>query len=263
MINNLSDKMNLETIPQLSTIAIENLRLRAYIGFQKWETTKLQDLVISYSFKYDTRHSSNSDEVQDAINYKKITKHIISTVEHQKFHLIEYLAEKIYQYIQSFDKSIQDIEVKVEKPHALRFADNVLAKVSSKDRYNTAMITLGSNINPEENFKKALNLLQGFGFIQKRTEFIKTQPLKFENQPHFLNGAILFVTKKSWRELELQLKHTEALLGRVRSYNKNAPRTIDLDITTFNNFIIDSEMHELPFIIDFLEYLQPHLSIES
>ena len=255
--------MNLETIPQLSTINIENLRLRAYIRFQKWETTKLQDLVISYSFKYDTQHSANSDDVQDAIDYKKITKYIISIVEHQKFNLIEYLAEKIYQYIQAFDVSIQDIEVKVEKPQALRFADNVLVKVSSDDRYNTAMITLGSNIHPEENFDKALNLIQGFGFILKRTEFIKTKPLKFEEQPQFLNGAVLFITKKSLSELELQLKHTEALLGRVRSDNKNAPRTIDLDITTFNDFIIDSEIKELPFILDFLKYLQPKLCTKS
>ena len=252
--------MNSNSIPQISSVNVESLRLRAYIGFIDWEKEKLQDVVLSYSFKYDTYQSSISDEVKDAVDYKGLTKQIIKMVDNKSFQLIEYLANKIYEEIQKYSPMIQDIEVKVEKPFALRFADNVFVKISSVDRYNLAIIALGSNINAIENFEKALNQLRNLGIIIQRTEFIETTPLKFEDQPNFLNGAVLIQTKKSFSELGLELKQIEAILGRVRSENKNAPREIDLDITTFNGFLIDKEIKELPFLIDFVKYLQPQLA---
>lgn len=247
--------------PKLSIVQVENLRLRAYIGFIDWETEKLQDIIISYSFKYDTALASQTDDVQNAVDYKKITKEIIDFVENKSFHLIETLAERIYALIQTTSAALQDLIVKVEKPHALRFADNVMVQIDGKDRYNTAIIALGSNINSEENFNKALNYLQQFGFIMQRSEFIKTKPLKFEDQPEFLNGAVLFHTKKSLSELKMHLKQIEALLGRVRTENKNAPREIDLDVTTYNAFITDKEIKEFPFLIDFVQYLQPEIML--
>lgn len=249
--------------PKLSIVRVENLRLRSFIGFIDWETEKLQDIIISYSFKYDTAMASKTDDVQNAVDYKKITKGIIDFVDHKSFHLIETLAEKIYIHIQSADSAVQEISVKVEKPHALRFADNVLVKIDGKDRYNTAVIAMGSNINSQDNFSKALGQLQEFGFIMQRTAFIKTDPLKFEDQPEFLNGAVLLHTKKSLSELKMHLKQIEALLGRVRTENKNAPREIDLDVTTYNGFIIDEDLTEFSFLVDFVQQLQPELNFQK
>lgn len=249
--------------PKLSIVRVENLRLRSFIGFINWETEKLQDVIISFSFKYDTAMASKSDDVQDAVDYKKITKGIIDFVDQQSFHLIEALANKIYNHIQIADSAIQEITVRVEKPHALRFADNVLVEIDGKDRYNTAVIAMGSNIDSEENFTKALGHLQQFGFIMQRTSFIKTEPLKFEEQPEFLNGAVLLHTKKSLSELKMHLKQTEAVLGRVRTDNKNAPREIDLDVLTYNGFITDQDIEELPFLIDFIQQLQPEIQVQK
>jgi len=253
--------MNRDQHPKLSTIEVESLRLRAYIGFIDWEKKKLQDVVISYSFQYDASRAAKSDEVKDAVDYKKITKEIIQMVDSQHFHLIEALAEKIYDFISSFSPDIQNVEIKVEKPNALRFTDNVLVKISGKDRYNIALIALGSNIDPENNFEKALDKLQNLGTIVQRSQFIYTDALKFENQPKFLNGAILFYTKENLTTLKLHLKQIEARLGRVRTENKNAPREIDLDILTFNHFKIDNEMDELPFLKDFVKELQPEIEL--
>ena len=247
--------------PKLSIVQVENLRLRAYIGFIDWETEKLQDVVISFSFKYDTALASETDEVANAVDYKKITKGIIDFVDQQSFHLIEALAEKIYTFIQKSNASLQDINVTVEKPNALRFTDNVMVKIEGKDRYKTAIIALGSNINAEENFTKTLVHLQQLGFIMQRTEFIKTKPLKFESQPEFLNGAVLLHTKKSLSELQMHLKQIEALLGRVRTENKNAPREIDLDVATYNGFVIDEELNQFAFLVDFVHQLQPEIKL--
>lgn len=246
---------------KLSTVNVEKLRLRAYIGFYAWEKEELQDVVISFSFKYNTFLASQSDSVDHAVNYKTITKEIIKIVELKHFNLLETLAEIIYNHVSNFSESVQDVQVSVGKPGALRFSDNVSVEIDSKDRYNVAVIALGSNIEPSLNFTKALELLQKDGVIVQRTEFIKTKPLKFENQDDFLNGAVLLYTHKNLFDLQIALKQIEVMAGRVRSDNKNAPREIDLDALTFNNSLLDKEISELPFLVDFVKQLQPNIKL--
>lgn len=245
---------------RLSRIEVRSLRLRAYIGFENWEREKLQDLVLSYSFTYDVGAAVEKDDVQFAVNYKALTKQIIQLVDNQSFDLIEALADLIYETIESFNPKIQHIAVTVEKPHALRFADNVMVHIDSRERYKTALIAMGSNIDAETHMQMALIQLQALGIITQRSEFITTKPLKFEDQPDFLNGAIELKTKLSFLELEFKLKEIEAIMGRVRSDNKNAPRVIDLDVLAFNGRIEDREdFLDLPFLKEFVEKLSPGL----
>ncbi len=244
-------------VPKLSKIEVQKLRLRAFIGFMDWEKEKLQDLVISFSLKYDTKNASQSDDIGDAVDYKKLTKQIIEMVDNKSFHLIESLADKIYENILDYSPFIQDIFVRVEKPHALRFSDNVLVEISSADRLNRFVVALGSNIDSDNNFSRALEKLQKLGHVVKRTEFIITKPLKYEDQDDFLNGAVLLISSLGLHQLKMELKQIESTLGRVRTDNKNAPRVIDLDVITFNGRVIDEDIEELPFLIDFVNNLEP------
>lgn len=242
---------------KLLKVKIDHLRLRAYIGYLDWEKEKLQDLVISFSFKYD---AEQADDVAYAPDYKHLTKLIISLVDNQSFHLIETLADKIYQTIAGFNETIQAIKVVVEKPHALRFADNVKVKISGKDRLHRALIALGSNIDAEENMTKVIGYLRELGTIENQTACICTKPLKFEAQPDFLNAALLLHTNLPLIQLQARLKQIELKMGRVRTVNKNAPRVIDLDVITFNGRIIDTkDMVELPFLAGFVKELQPEI----
>lgn len=241
-----------------SKVRMESLRLRAYIGFNDWETKKLQDLVISFSFKYNVFDAVRTDSVEYAVNYKKITKAIIKMVDNQSFFLIETVAEKIWSYIKQ-NPYVMDVTVKVEKPYALRFSDNVMIEITDEDRPNQVIIALGSNMKPKKHFKKALKRLSKIGSIQQKTDFIFTKPLKFEEQADFYNGAIMLSTKYYYEPLKKLLKEIEADLGRVRGENKNGPRTIDLDIIAFNGSITDNELHEFDFLVDFVKELNPVL----
>jgi len=253
--------MNTHSPPKLACIQVENLRLRAFIGFLDWEKEKLQDVIISFSFKYDIHKAAITDEVAFAVNYKPLTKDIISMVDNQRYHLIERMAETIYEHIQKYSPAIEEIEVKVEKPRALRYTDNVLVKISDTDRYKTALIALGSNISPEDNMRQALLKLQQLGFVIRQTKLITTKPLKFTDQPDFLNRAVLLQTKLSLTQLRFELKQMETLMERIRTDNKNAPRTIDADVLTYNGIIVDTAYAELPFQVDFIRELQPEINI--
>ncbi len=64
-------------------------------------------------------------------------------------------------------------------------------------------------------------------------------------------------TFKSW------LKNLEKKLGRVKSENKDGPRTIDLDIIVWNGKVVDSEVYEREFLINSINELLPELKLRQ
>lgn len=105
-------------------IRIKNLRLRTIIGTNNWERKVLQDVIINVKVNYDGSTAAKSDNIEDTINYKKLTKEIISLTENSQFRLLESLAQNILDLIMK-DKRVQKAKVEIDKPQALRFADSV------------------------------------------------------------------------------------------------------------------------------------------
>ena len=108
----------------LATIRIKNLRLRTFIGFNEEEKIKKQDVIVNITLRYDAATAAANDSVQDACNYKILTKQIITLVEEKSFDLLEAMAADIINLIAKADK-VLEASVEIDKPHALRFADSV------------------------------------------------------------------------------------------------------------------------------------------
>ncbi|MFP5116261.1 2-amino-4-hydroxy-6-hydroxymethyldihydropteridine diphosphokinase [Bacillaceae bacterium C204] len=113
---------------------------------------------------------------------------------------------------------------------------------------NTAFIALGSNIgNRYDNIARAIKRLTCYTGIQlvNYSSIYETDPIGYENQDLFLNMVLEIQTVLSPMELlEVCLK-IELELGRKREI-KWGPRTIDLDILTFNQENIESEKLTVP-----------------
>jgi len=107
-----------------ATINIRNLRLRTYIGFNPEEKEKQQDVVINIEITYSIAASILEDRVEDALDYKVITKQVIQHVEQGRFLLLEKLVADVVG-ICSQPTSVKFARVAIDKPHALRFADSV------------------------------------------------------------------------------------------------------------------------------------------
>ena len=107
-----------------AVINITNLRLRTYIGFNPEEQEKLQDIVINAEIHYPANKFCLEDHVENALNYKDITKQIIHHVEQGKFLLLERLVADVLS-ICCEHEWVSYAKVKIDKPHALRFADSV------------------------------------------------------------------------------------------------------------------------------------------
>ena len=105
-------------------IQIQDLLLRTIIGINEEERRNRQDVLINIDLHVDTRAASASDDIDDAVNYRTITKRVIKLVEESRFNLVEKLAAEIAGTCLG-DPSVEAVTVRVEKPGALRFARSV------------------------------------------------------------------------------------------------------------------------------------------
>lgn len=112
-----------------ATIQIKNLRLRTFIGIKEDEINNKQDVVVNVRINYPADKATDSDAMDDALNYRTITKRIISHVENNRFSLLEKLTCDVLD-IASEHHWVTYAEVEIDKPHALRFADSVSLTLS-------------------------------------------------------------------------------------------------------------------------------------
>ena len=111
-------------------IQISDLRLRTYIGFNPEEKSKQQDVVINARLRYRADPAFASDDQNDALDYKIITKRMIHHIESGRFHLLEKLTADLLK-IACEPERVTFAEIRVDKPHALRFADSVSVTLSA------------------------------------------------------------------------------------------------------------------------------------
>jgi dihydroneopterin aldolase/2-amino-4-hydroxy-6-hydroxymethyldihydropteridine diphosphokinase len=138
-----------------------------------------------------------------------------------------------------------------------------------------AFIAVGSNIEPEENIPRAIDLLARQVHLCALSTFYRTPPLAAPqphygtaSQPDFYNGIVSVETSRPPLDLKWQvLRPIEASLGRRRTSDKFAPRPIDLDLLLFGDLIYntpdlvlpDPEIPHRPFLAIPLLELAPTL----
>ena len=105
-------------------IRIKNLRLRTFIGIKEEEIANRQDIVINVVIHYPAEKARASEDINDALNYRTITKKIIQYVENNRFSLLEKLTQDVLN-IACEHHWVTYAEVEVDKLYALRYADSV------------------------------------------------------------------------------------------------------------------------------------------
>lgn len=115
----------------LATIRIKNLRLRTYIGIKEDEVRNQQDIVVNAIIRYEADRAVQFNQIEEALNYRTITKALIAHVEEGRFALLERLTRELLEIIMAHDQVLA-AEVEVDKPHALRFSDSVSITLSAR-----------------------------------------------------------------------------------------------------------------------------------
>ena len=109
------------------------------------------------------------------------------------------------------------------------------------------LISLGSNVNSEVSMREAVRRLALRCRLLAVSPVYETPPVGKTDQPNFLNAAALIETDLTAAEMKAEvLQVIEQELGRVRTADKNGPRTIDLDITLFGDRVLDMGPRHIP-----------------
>ena len=124
-----------------------------------------------------------------------------------------------------------------------------------------AYLNLGSNIQPEANLPKAVELLSKVGEILKISRVWESEAIGADGQ-NYLNACLSFRCTAALIELkEKIIDPIESALGRVRGEDKFAPRTIDIDIILFDDEPLDYNNWTLPFIVIPLADIYPDFKV--
>ena len=145
-----------------------------------------------------------------------------------------------------------------------------------------AYISVGSNIDPEKNVKEALRLLTAkipvakistvyYTEPEQRPEPWSKQPPESQpEQPWYYNCVIEINTELRPEELKYAvLRDIEKKLGRKRTADKFASRTIDLDLIFYDGLAFESPGFTLPdpdifrrlYLLSALRELSPDLKL--
>jgi FolB domain-containing protein len=108
----------------MDKIIIRDLLLRGIIGINPDERVKQQDILINMIIWADIRQAAASDAIEDAVDYKSITKRVIQHVEASSDFLVERLVTDLARLVMT-EFGVERVMVRVEKPGALRFAESV------------------------------------------------------------------------------------------------------------------------------------------
>jgi len=105
-------------------IVIKDLLVRGIVGINEEERSKRQDILLNLELVTDVKAVGDTDDIEQACNYRTVSKSVIKLVEESVFFTVEKLATEIARLTLA-DPEIREVEVSVEKPGALRFARSV------------------------------------------------------------------------------------------------------------------------------------------
>lgn len=119
------------TRDQIAKIHIQDLRLRTFIGINDDEKKNRQDVVINIRIHYHAAKAVSFNEIDDALNYRTITKGVIRHVEDNRFLLLERMTDEVLALVMEHPE-VMWADVQIDKPHALRFSDSVSIASSAR-----------------------------------------------------------------------------------------------------------------------------------
>ena len=108
----------------MDKIILTDLRINAVIGIWDWEKRSSQTISIDLEMQTDTKKISQSDSIEDALDYKAVSKRAKQFIQDSQFNLIETLAENLAQIILE-EFNVQWLRLSISKPYAIRDSKNI------------------------------------------------------------------------------------------------------------------------------------------
>jgi dihydroneopterin aldolase len=108
----------------MDIIFLGGLEIETIIGIYDWERETKQTVVLDIEMAFDTKKAAETDDIQYALDYKTVSKRIISFVEASQFLLVEKLISEIAGIIQT-EFNVPWLKITLNKKGAIRGASDV------------------------------------------------------------------------------------------------------------------------------------------
>lgn len=102
----------------MDIVFIEDLRIETVIGIYDWERKIRQTIAIDLEMAFDNRKPAASDKIDDTLDYKSVSKRLITFVENSHFELVETLAERCAEIVMQ-EFGVLWLCLKLSKPGAV------------------------------------------------------------------------------------------------------------------------------------------------
>ncbi|HVY07045.1 MAG TPA: 2-amino-4-hydroxy-6-hydroxymethyldihydropteridine diphosphokinase [Burkholderiales bacterium] len=134
-----------------------------------------------------------------------------------------------------------------------------------------AFVAIGANLeDPERQVVRAIRELAEIDRtrVVAASSLYRTAPVGYADQPDFINAVAKLETALAPEALMDELHAIENRHGRRRSV-RNAPRTLDLDLLTYDDLVLDGEnltlphprLHERAFVLVPLAEIAPDAQV--
>ena len=108
----------------MDIIYLKDLRIDTIIGIYDWERRTKQTVIIDLDMATDNKKAAATDRIDDALNYKAVTKRLISFVSESEFQLVETLAERIAEIVMD-EFNVPWLRLQLNKKGAVRHVRDV------------------------------------------------------------------------------------------------------------------------------------------
>jgi FolB domain-containing protein len=108
----------------MDQVIIKDLLVRGIIGVNDWEREKPQEILINVVMFADLSKAGKSDNIEDSVNYRTVSKKMQERAEKAERLTVEALAADLADICLA-EPGVLKVRVRVEKPGAVRFAKSV------------------------------------------------------------------------------------------------------------------------------------------
>ncbi len=117
----------------MDRVIIKDLLARGIIGINPWERENPQEILINLTLFADLEIAGESDNIDDCLNYRTISKKALYHAEHAQRLTVEALASDLAKMCLE-DQRVKRVIVRVEKPGAVRFARSAGVEIERERR---------------------------------------------------------------------------------------------------------------------------------
>jgi len=108
----------------MDKVYIKDLKVETIIGIFEWEREVKQIISVDIEMDFDNKKAARSDDIKDALDYKKVGKRVVAFIEGSKVKLVESLAEKVAKIVLK-EFPVSKLVLTLSKPGALRGSESV------------------------------------------------------------------------------------------------------------------------------------------